>query len=63
VILSVDELSSRRDALHDCSETHAPRLVPAEETDDGSGQVPDFADQSVGVHSCGHSAGFSPASL
>ena len=28
---------------------HAPRLDPAEETDDGSGQVPDFADRLVGV--------------
>ena len=25
---------------------HAPRLVPAEETDDGPGQVPDFAGSS-----------------
>jgi hypothetical protein len=45
VILSVDELSSRRDAPRDCSEAHAPRLVPAEETDDGPRQVPDFTDE------------------
>ncbi len=41
---------------------HAPRLVPAEETDDRSRQVPDLAGQ-FRLHSCGHSAGFSPASL
>jgi len=41
-----------------------PQLVPAGETDDGPRQVPDFApDRLVGAHSCGHSAGFSPASL
>jgi hypothetical protein len=36
--------SSRRIRRQAGSGTHAPRLVPAEETDDGPGQVPDFAE-------------------
>jgi len=40
-ILLLTNLSSQRDAPHGCGDAHAPRLVPAGETDDGSGQVPD----------------------
>ena len=61
-ILLLTNLSSQRDRRSLRRRAHAPRLVPAEETDDGPRQVPDFAGRS-GVHSCGHSAGFSPASL
>ena len=46
---SVDELSSQRDARPQGSETHAPRLVPAEETDDGPRQVPDFSPCEAGI--------------
>src|SRR5690242_21964408 len=49
-------MSSRRDAPRPGGLTHAPRLDPAEETDDGPRQVPDFAEASA--YSCGHSAGF-----
>ena len=41
--------------------THAPRLVPAGETDDGPRQVSDF--RPGPGYSCGHSAGFAPASF
>jgi hypothetical protein len=61
-ILLLTNLSSQRDARPEGSEAHAPRLDPAEETDDGPRQVPGLAGGSS-VHSCGHSAGFSPASL
>jgi membrane protein required for beta-lactamase induction len=62
-VLLLTNLSSQRDAPpHRDSLAHAPRLDPAEETDDGPRQVPDFAEQAR-LHSCGHSAGFSPASL
>src|SRR5438309_9989361 len=66
IILLLTNLSSQRDALAEVSEAHAPRLDPAEETDDEPRQVPDFAaknTRSRWLHSCGHSAGFSPASL
>jgi hypothetical protein len=43
--LLLTNLSSQRDAQPEGGEAHAPRLVPAEETDDGPGQVPDFADE------------------
>jgi len=43
-ILLLTSLSSQRDALAEVSEAHAPRLDPAEETDDEPRQVPDFAD-------------------
>src|SRR5581483_2621079 len=46
-ILLLTNLSSRRDARPTGSETHAPRLDPAEETDDERGQVPDFTETSA----------------
>src|SRR4051794_6036565 len=41
-ILLLTNLSSQRDAPPCGSGTHAPRLVPAGETDDGPRQVPDY---------------------
>ena len=41
---------------------HAPPLTPTAGTDDGSGQVSDSPADTL-AYSCGHSAGFSPASL
>src|SRR4051794_17586630 len=41
-ILLLTNLSSQRDRCLRGSGAHAPRLVPAEETDDGPRQVPDF---------------------
>jgi hypothetical protein len=43
-ILLLTNLSSQRDRRLIGSGAHAPRLVPAEETDDGPRQVPDFTD-------------------
>src|SRR6476646_6431424 len=58
----VDELVvTEGSPLPERSRTHAPRLDPAEETDDGPGQVPDYTEHRL--HSCGHSAGIPPASL
>ena len=45
MILLLTNLSSQRDRRLAGSGAHAPRLVPAEETDDGPRQVPDFADR------------------
>jgi hypothetical protein len=42
---------------------HAPRLIPAGETDDGPGQVSDLDPPERRPYSCGHSAGLSPASF
>ena len=45
MILPVDELVvTEGSPPSEDSGAHAPRLVPAEETDDGPRQVPDFAD-------------------
>src|SRR3954468_8764718 len=45
IILLLTNLPSQRDRRLTGSRAHAPRLVPAEETDDGPRQVPDFAEQ------------------
>src|SRR5438105_15220995 len=57
-ILLLTSLSSQRDAPPEDSEAHAPRLDPAEETDDGPRQVPDFPRPSPGFTVAGTAPDF-----
>jgi len=61
-ILRLAIMPSQRDSPLHQRRAHAPRLVPAEETDDEPGQVPDFADGAYALGSAFTVAGTAPDS-